>query len=214
MLYRRQVRPTRLPWRPPHGGCIFAEDPARPATQALAFWRSDADPHVVTMHAEPSPRGIDVLALDGNIAVLVEPGAERLLIPAGPGHLRIDVVGGTIFSGPIRPLFAVDGTGDMAPRLLTLRRFAGLVRGVPARRLWPPLRRAARLEAMLRAHDAHTAGASHRDIAELLYGRAAARERWTDGSRFMRLRIQRVLRSARGMIEGGYRTLLGLEGPL
>lgn len=166
------------------------------------------------MHAEPCRNGIDVLALGGNTAVFVEPDAERLLIPAGRGHLRIDVVGGTIFSGPIRPLFTVDGAGGMAPQLLTLRRFAGLVRGAPCRRLWPPLRRAARLEAMLRAHDAYSEGASHRDIAGLLYGRADADERWSDGSRFMRLRIQRVLRSARRMIEDGYRTLLGLEGPL
>lgn len=214
MPCRRQARTASASRHPPHGGCIFAEDPARPAAQALAFWRSDADPHVVAMHAEPCPGGIDVLALDGNIAVLVEPDAERLLIPAGPGHLRIDVVGGTIFSGPIRPLFTVDGAGGMAPQLLTLRRFAGLVRGAPCRRLWPPLRRATRLEAMLRAHDAHAAGASHRDIAGLLYGRAGADERWSDNSRFMRLRIQRVLRSARRMIEGSYRTLLGLEGPL
>lgn len=203
-----------MAWHSQLGGFIFAEDPARPAAQALAFWQSDANPHVVAMRAEPSRDGIDVLALDGNIAVLFEPGAERLLIPAGPGHLRIDVVGGTIFSGPIRPLFTVDGADGMAPQLLTLRRFAGLVRGAPCRRLWPPLRRAARLEAMLRAYDAHTAGASHRDIAGLLYGRAGADERWSDGSRFMRLRIQRVLRSARRMIDGGYRTLLGLEGPL
>lgn len=198
---------------PPHGGCIFAEDPARPAAQALLFWCSDADPHVVTMHAEPCRDGIDVLALGANTAVLVEPDTERLLIPAGSGHLRIDVVGGTIFSGPIRPLFTVDGAGGMTPKLLTLRRFAGLVRGAPCRRLWPPLRRAVRLEAMLRAHDAHASGASHRDIAGLLYGRAGADERWSDGSRFMRLRIQRVLRGARRMIEGGYRTLLDIEGP-
>ena len=166
------------------------------------------------MCAEPCPGGIDVLALNDNTAVLVDPDAERLLIQAGPGHLRIDVVGGTIFSGPIRPLFTVDGTDTMAPKLQTLRRFAGLVRGAPCKRLWPPLRRAARLEAMLRAHDAHAAGASHRDIAGLLYGRAAADSRWSDSSRFMRLRVQRVLRSAHRMVEGGYRALLGLEGPL
>ncbi len=164
------------------------------------------------MRAEPRPDGIDVLALGA--AVLVEPDAERLLIPAGPGRLRIDVIGGTIFSGPIRPLFTVDGTEGMAAKLLTLRRFAGLVRGERCRRLWPPLRRAERLEAMLRAHDAHATGASHRDIAGLLFGRDMAAARWSDGSRFMRLRIQRALRSARQMIEGGYRTLLGVEGPL
>ena len=67
--------------------------------------------------------------------------------------------------------------------------------------------RRVRLRQMLRAVDGHMARASHRQIAEALFGRRrVAAELWHESS--LRYATMRLVRDGRAMIDGGYRKLL------
>lgn len=60
---------------------------------------------------------------------------------------------------------------------------------------------------MLQAVDGHTNGASHREIAEVLFGRRdLADEPWKTSSR--RFATMDLIKSGLAMINGGYRRLL------
>ena len=99
------------------------------------------------------------------------------------------------------------GIEEFETKAILLRHLCGLYRH---RRflacLYPVERRARRWAEMLRAWDGADAGASQRDIAAVLFGERAATESWDD---LYRTRIQRLLRGARRMVEGGYLKLLG-----
>jgi len=50
--------------------------------------------------------------------------------------------------------------------------------------------------------------ASHRDIAAALFGEKVVREDWSGRSDYLRLRVQRLIRTADKLVKGGYRDLL------
>lgn len=62
---------------------------------------------------------------------------------------------------------------------------------------------------MLRAHDALAAGASQREIAAVLLDEEALAPRWRVEAPSLRSKVQRLVRSARAMADGGYRLILG-----
>jgi hypothetical protein len=61
----------------------------------------------------------------------------------------------------------------------------------------------------LQAYDAVGAGASHREIAAALFGERVVKEDWCSRSDYLRLRVQRLVRTADNLVNGGYRDLLG-----
>ena len=61
---------------------------------------------------------------------------------------------------------------------------------------------------MLRASDALAAGAAQREIAAVLLNAEAEVERWRVIAPTLRARAQRLVRAARRMAAGGYRSLL------
>lgn len=76
-----------------------------------------------------------------------------------------------------------------------------------------PLRRRAigrspRLTAALRALDGALAGASHRDIAEVLFGAHQVRRDWSDPGENLRDRVRRAIGAGRRLSALGYRRLL------
>jgi hypothetical protein len=62
---------------------------------------------------------------------------------------------------------------------------------------------------MIRAADALAAGAGQREIAEVLLSRSVGEPRWRGREPSIRSQAQRLVRSARLMAAGGYRSLLG-----
>jgi hypothetical protein len=71
--------------------------------------------------------------------------------------------------------------------------------------LYPKEQRAHRWIEMVRAWDGVQAGAKQREIGAVLYGDRAAREDWDSG---YRARVQRLVRSSKRMVGGGYLDLL------
>jgi hypothetical protein len=141
--------------------------------------------------------------------VVAKDGREQVALSDGFRRIRIDVVGGTLLQGPVRFRYLLSGFCDVESKVLTLRRLASLCRlGRFARALHPPEPRASRWIEALRSYDAITAGASQREISAALFGGQRARDEWRTSSDSLRLRIQRLVRSARTMVAGGYLRLL------
>jgi hypothetical protein len=92
---------------------------------------------------------------------------------------------------------------------MTLRRLVSLLdRGSFPKSQFPREPRASRWLVALRAHDAVAAGASQREIAEVLFASLYRASGWKTDSDFLRLRVGRALRLARRMAAGEYRVLL------
>lgn len=78
---------------------------------------------------------------------------------------------------------------------------------LPAR-LFPPEKRGPRLNVVLRALDGSLAGASHREIAEVLIGERRVHAEWADPRDHLRDRIRRAVSRGRALMNGGYRDFL------
>jgi hypothetical protein len=191
------------------------ENPARSAPAARPMWRAGVHPFVLGASAE-TRRANDEDTFDlsrfGSLATLVrgEGGAEHLLLSDGMRTLRLDIMGASLASGPVRLEYRLAGFSGLEHQLLTLRRLLALWAGGNfSGALYPPWPRAKRHVLMLRAHDALAAGASQRDIAATLLSREAQRARWRVEAPTLRSRVQRLVRGARTLAGDGYLTLLG-----
>lgn len=205
---RRQGRPV--------GGCTFAEQPDRRATDARILWRAEHDPFVLAVSAESvdpgSPDSIDLATLAVPATLIVTADDERMAICDGLRRIRLDIVAGTMREGPVRLHYHLAGFSAVEPKLLTLRRLLALQRlGRFARGLDVKEPRVARWIMMLRAHDMAAMGETQREIAAQLFGVGIGRE-WRTTSDSVRLRVQRLLRDAAAMVDGGYLRLLAGPG--
>ena len=78
--------------------------------------------------------------------------------------------------------------------------------------MFPPDPRIPRWLALLRVHDARAAGASHREIAAALFGRAGVEPDWSGTGDSLRSGVRRLARDAAAMARGGYHGLLRQRG--
>ena len=199
----------------PVGGCSFPETPDRPATDARLFWRPDLDASVVDIDAATAspddPDAFDVGQFDDLVTLLRHTdGHESLSFSDGVHHLQLEIVEGSVTAGPVRLHYRLSGFRFVEAQALTVRRLAQLRRlGRFPRNLFPPEPRAHRWVMALRAYDGMADGASHRDIATVLFGKQTVHDDWSGRSGYLRLRIQRLIRGAEKMVCGGYRELLG-----
>ena len=162
--------------------------------------------------APDDPDAFDLTRLASPVLVLRDTsGVEHLLIGDRDCRVRIDVTGGTVLEGPVRLHFEFAGLVGMEAKLLTLRRLVALIRlGRFPRGLFPlpPVGRARRWMMALRAMDARRAGATHREIAAVLFGEAMVAADWDGRSAYLRCRVQRLIRLGEALVQGGYRDLL------
>ena len=136
-------------------------------------------------------------------------GHELLLLSDGEHRLQIDVTAGSLFDGPVCLHYELSGFTHIEAKTLTLRRLLLLCRrGRFPRGLFPPERRAHRWAMALQAYDGIQAGASHREIAGALFSEKVVKEDWYGRSDYLRLRVQRLVRTADQLVNGGYRDLL------
>lgn len=180
-----------------------------PAAEARLFWSAACDPHVLAAESAPRAGGfrIDLLRLPFRADVLTTPAEDHVVLVRGGQRVAIDLAGVSTLSGAAELRFSVH-LGALGPQALALQRLQALLDGRRAASLWPPLPRAGRIAAMLMLLDARSAGASLRDVAEMLFGRSMVSARWDGASDFLKSRVRRLARDARHMSAGGYRRLL------
>jgi len=179
--------------------------------EARLFWRPKIDPSVLTVTAEPisasHPDAFDV----GQFADMVDivrdkRGREMCLLSGGPRQIQLEVGEGTLTKGPVRLRFDLGGLSNIDAKLRTVTRLVSLRKlGRFTHDLFPRAPGAAKWIKAVQAYDGMAAGASQRDIAEVLFGTDLVREEWNGRSEFLRLRVQRLLNHARRMVDGGYR---------
>jgi len=203
------------------GACTFAEDPARASPDARLIWDARVDPDILGVTAVPVDPGHADRFDPGRFAcwleIVVDPeGREHAVLSDGYRRIRIDVEEGSMAGGhPVLLRYALEGTvgcGTEA-RIMPLRRLAGLLRTgrfLPA--LFPRERRIERMLEVLRVADALSSGASQRDIAAGLFGSERVGADWRGVSDSLRSRVRRLVREARKMAAGGYRTLMRGNG--
>jgi hypothetical protein len=195
------------------GGCTFAEEATIPACQARLFLSAGLDPMALAIHADTGRRSaaafdLSRLAALANVAIGPD-GTEYVALSNGCQWLRIDILAGSLLSGPVGLRFANDrasGLADLAKALsmlaflTTYRRFPALPRQHQAF--------AERQIALLRTYDALVAGASQRDVAIALFGSDRVIADWNGPSDAMRSTVRRLCKSARVLAKGGHRDLL------
>lgn len=194
------------------GGYIFAAHPAIDAASARLLWRADHDPDVLTVRADPAalddPDHVLLDALPGKTTLIVSGNRQHLLISDGAHQLRLDIHG-TLLEGPVRLHYQLAGITGVEAQLHTLRRLLALLRlGRFARGLEIVEPRVDRWILMMRAYDLSQAGKSQREIAASLFGAERVACEWRATSDSLRLRVQRLLRDAAAMVDGGYLALL------
>lgn len=141
--------------------------------------------------------------------LLRAPAGDRVMLARGGRRVTLGIRGA--LHGRVDLIFAVP-LDRLRAQALALRRFGALIAGREARALWPPLPKAARYAAMLRALDARAGGACLREIAELLYGARAVAAGWSGRSDHLKSRVRRLVRDAAAMQRGGYRALVARAG--
>ncbi|WP_414719716.1 DNA -binding domain-containing protein [Tsuneonella suprasediminis] len=138
---------------------------------------------------------------------------------AGPGRICADRRRFALYpyedlqrNGPVRT--GVAGVSRCRrPRFRGSHIVAAPSRGVPSpwslpAQLFPPERRARRWARALQAWDGRMVGASHREIASVLYGHKVVRHDWYGPSDYQRTHVRRLLQTADGLIRDGWRKLL------
>ena len=189
-----------------NGGYDFAADPKLPAPKAFALWDPRLDPSVVVLQKVPEvldnvasptivPTGTTRRAQDG-LHHLLDAGEQR----------RLQILQSDSDTNAMAAIVPLDQDGFA--RLDALYRLLAQLHGrkVPAAKR---LTRQKRLRAkrMLQAHDARMAGASQREIAEVLFRLSqVSRDEWQSAPE--RFAVMALLRDARKMVDCGYRALL------
>lgn len=188
------------------------EGPERDAITARPVWRREICPYVLEADALDEGDDADRLNLEilGRFVTLVaDPsGTEHLLLSDGSHAVRVDIVSGTLRARPALLRYRLAGFARLDEPLLVLRQLRALWRtGRFSPALHPRERRAGRWILLLRTYDALVAGASQREIAEWIFGLEASERRWRVEASSVRSRVQRLVREARRMAAGGYRSL-------
>lgn len=198
---------------PERFGVVAFELPHLTVPNARPLWRSDVHPFVLPVDlCRAAPSAADELDLErmGDLArIIVENGAEHLLLSDGLRSIRLDGPSGVFTKGPAFLRYSIEGLISAERPLLTLRRLLALCRtGQFSRSLHPREVRARRWIMMLRAYDGLEAGADQRQIAKELFSSSVSEPRWRSRESSVRSQVQRLVRSARRLAAGGYRRLL------
>ena len=194
-------------------GLEVFENPDLPAPMAHPMWSRKVHPAVLPALAGVGGLPADEFNLErfAGLATVARSarGIEHVLLSDGLRTIRLDILAGSLVSGPVQLRYLLAGLASAESPLLTLRRLLLLCRtgrfGRSLHRLEP---RARRWLLMLRAQDALASGADQRDIAAALLSGSASASRWRSEAPSLRSQVQRLVRGARRMAAGGYRKLL------
>ena len=210
----RQVREGEGVMDAARWGLHRFEDPDRAAPEARPLWRADHHPFVLRARAAPPASPSDAVELSCFAALatlsVAEGEGEHWLLSDGLRAIRLDLVAGTATQGPVELHYLLAGRASASGPLLALRRLLALAEsGRFSKTLHPREPRARRWIRALRTHDALAAGANQREIAATLLSDAAEEARWRVRAASLRSQVQRLVRAARDIADGGYRAFLG-----
>lgn len=199
----------------PAGGCDVAEDPELDGRVAHPLWLSSSDGllHVRAVHAHGASIGrFDLWRIPGRKRLVMD--GHDLALTSDLSALRMRLsLSGTLEDGGAY-VGAVPLTPGLRGQLDGYREQAQALEGHAPQ--IPPVRAATRAALLhlraLQALDASQSGASHRDIAQTLFGLEAVVLRWHEDGE-LRAQVRHLLRRAQAFMNGGYLELAGVLNP-
>lgn len=210
--YRRPPPQVERRW-PAVGACDFPYPTTTNARDLATAWTPNADPSILLFAPAPIGPGLDPTIsapLPSPSRREPAPDADHLVFGAGPHAHVVRLLDALTPGQPVAVVVPLDA--GLSARLAALERFGRwrlgeAVAGLHAARLTSHKQH--RIGLMLRAVDARAAGASHRQLAQALYGapRVAA-EPWKTSS--LRDATLRLARDGAVLVTHGYRRLLAL----
>lgn len=196
------------------GGCDVVEDPRLDAREADPHWRSSAD-ELLQVRASRS-RGaadrFDLWSIPGRKRLTVGDAELTLTAELSALGLRASLARDLADGAPYACVVPL--TPHLRGQLDAFNAQARALKGhAPQADLARPVTRAALLHLRaLQALDASQAGASHRDIAQTLFGLEAVVLRWHEDGE-LRAQVRHLLRRAEALMNGGYLALAGVLDP-
>jgi hypothetical protein len=191
------------------------ENPELDTRRANVFWQPGACRQILPLTASSlsSDAAIPCLPRDGlrcRIATHDEGREKHHVLFAQDGRfLQLEIHGPKAFWNSRLTTDVLFTAEYAAARLRALRRLTDLMtsRGLRAS-LYPPEPRSKRLAQVLQVLDGERAGATHRELAAVIYGVARVETDWRHPSDHLRSWVRRTLRCGHDLIIGGYARLL------
>ena len=190
-------------------------DPSLNGLEADVFWLPEAFPGVLRAYVGRKARSgwsaaVSLKDLQCRKAILDPVRGEQSLLLRSRGRLvQLQCDGDSIAIDPLAVSLVIGGISAIEGGNRSLRSLAELYRhgGRDHPSVdWTP--QSLGLRNALIALDAASHGASHREIAEVIFGPRCVARDWSGGHGWMKSRIVRALRKGRQLVEGGYRDLL------
>jgi hypothetical protein len=188
------------------------EDPRLPAHIARPVWTAAGHSWVLAARAwqtSEAAKDSEFEQLSHLIKIIRSPKGEHVLFSDGAKSIRLDVTGCSLIGPGVRLSFELAGVRKLDHQLIILRRLQSLfVRGTFSSTLNPPICRARRLIAMLRAFDAVRSGATQAEIASVILRPKLELHRWRVHSPSLRSQAQRLVQCASRFAGGAFWMLL------
>ena len=185
-------------------GLLRFEDPNLATPHARPIWTPALDRKVLSSKARDDNAASDTNLFDVRdfaeyVSVAIgETNAEHWLISDGQWAIRLDLHDGTLLGGPLLLDYQIGGLEDTGPKVAALQQLVALAnRGDMPASLRPSEARAARWILELRTADALAASATHYEMARAFFGSVVSQERWRRESGSYRLRVQRLVKTAK-----------------
>lgn len=193
----------------------FADSPDFDARAAAVLWHPEHCPSILPLITHPAnnipQREVFRLSeLRCRTLVLQATGnLQHVLVRDNARCLQL-VVSGTDVLRPVHLVTeALVGRKRIRSHLSALRCLNDLhTSGQLLERHFPPEPRGQRLALVLQALDGRLAGASHREVAAVLFGRSRVESNWTDPGNYLRDRTRRAIRRGWALMSGGYLAFL------
>jgi hypothetical protein len=195
------------------GGYNFAENPDNPASDALIAWNDRLNPACAKIAVQKTglhQKGFTLDRFAGRTSVVIDRlGVEHVVIGNAASRFALDVVSGSMLNGPVALTVLLENMQQSERQLSTVQTLLRVHNAASIDSFPSQCRKSnARLILALRAHDALITGASHREIAEGLFGQVATDRDWHGSSDFLKSRVRRLVATAQSLAAGGWRSLL------
>ena len=142
-------------------------------------------------------------------SLLITPdGRHHLVLTHGNRSVEVVCEGLDLLGSGITLRFQIDGLSQLNARMSVLETLRAITQERPSRFQSRPRPQILRLRDGLIALDGSLAGASYREIAEVIHGKETTREAWRSASRSLKDKLRRDVKRGRVLMEGGYRKLL------
>jgi hypothetical protein len=192
------------------GGCDFAEDPTLDARDADPAWLPDPD---ALIGVGPAVRDEDdtfsLWAIPGRKSIVHD--GKRLLVKSRLGRRMVRLAVSLSLRDGQPYAFALPPGRRARERAAATVDLAEAIAGPPTPATAGGITRPMLVHMRtIHALDAKRAGASDREIAELVLGQTETDVSWNDSA--ARAQVRYLLRAGRRLRDGGYRTLLHPPG--